>query len=192
MYHNRPESLEDLQKPIYFYYSSCYFEHNHHRLYKRWQVGRGNTSWDVGISDLKYKGCPRLDIAMIHPNEGILPWLTFGPATLTRSVEDSAHTDTVGEESFSFNSPNLPRWLRPLFQFRNYDGLNLSFYTPVESPEGGEVAPASYAQTQRRKEWVLELKDFLRGGPEGVQGPRICAFFAGRPYADGESSYVFG
>lgn len=31
---------------------------------KRWQVGIGGTSWDVGISDLIYKGMPKMDIGL--------------------------------------------------------------------------------------------------------------------------------
>jgi hypothetical protein len=59
---------------FYFYYSNCYYLENKDRLYKRWQVGRGNTSWDIGISDLKYKGHPRLDIAMaFHTALGTCP-----------------------------------------------------------------------------------------------------------------------
>ncbi|RQM07920.1 hypothetical protein DH86_00000793, partial [Scytalidium sp. 3C] len=49
---------------VYFYYSDCYYEHNNHRMGKRWQVGIGGTSWDVGISDLIYKGMPKMDIGL--------------------------------------------------------------------------------------------------------------------------------
>jgi hypothetical protein len=65
-----PEDSVELKAPLYFYYSSCYYQHNRYRLGHRWQVRRGNTSWDIGISDLKYKGEPRLDIAILRPTEG--------------------------------------------------------------------------------------------------------------------------
>jgi len=41
---------------------------------KKWQVGRGNTSWDIDIAELKYKGSPRLDLAVELPEfgEGLL------------------------------------------------------------------------------------------------------------------------
>lgn len=53
-----------LREVIYFYYSGCYYENNKDRMHKRYQVGRGGWSWDVGISDLKYKGEPKLDLAV--------------------------------------------------------------------------------------------------------------------------------
>jgi len=71
-----------IKEPIYFYYSSCYYQSNKDRLHKRCQVGRGNTSWDVGISDLKYKEEPKLDLAMRtwKMTEGMLaPFTSKGP-----------------------------------------------------------------------------------------------------------------
>jgi hypothetical protein len=59
-----------LREPIYFYYSSCYYYENTDRMHKKWQVGRGNTSWDVDIAELKYKGSPRLDLALELPEFG--------------------------------------------------------------------------------------------------------------------------
>jgi hypothetical protein len=59
-----------LKSPIYFYYSKCYYYENADRIHKKWQVGRGNTSWDVDIAELKYKGLPRLDLAMELPEFG--------------------------------------------------------------------------------------------------------------------------
>lgn len=64
MYPEPQDKPELLTRPIYFYYSNCYYESNKDRLHQRYQVGRGDTSWDVGISDLKYKGEPKLDLAM--------------------------------------------------------------------------------------------------------------------------------
>ncbi|KAN0104451.1 hypothetical protein V8E51_010196 [Hyaloscypha variabilis] len=55
------------QEPIYFYYSNCYYYGNSNRMHKTWQVGRGDTSWDVDIAELKYKGALRLDLAMELP-----------------------------------------------------------------------------------------------------------------------------
>jgi len=63
------------KEPIYFYYSQCYYYENVHRMHKKWQVGRGNTSWDVAIAELKYKGAPRLDLAMRLPESGMFLYL---------------------------------------------------------------------------------------------------------------------
>jgi hypothetical protein len=59
-----------LREPIYFYYSNCYYYGNSNRMHKTWQVGRGDTSWDVDIAELKYKGALRLDLAMELPEFG--------------------------------------------------------------------------------------------------------------------------
>jgi hypothetical protein len=59
---------DELKMPISFYYSSCYYEHNKHRLHKRYQVRRGGTSWDVSIARLQWKGEPRMDIAIKEPS----------------------------------------------------------------------------------------------------------------------------
>ena len=39
-------------------------------MHRKWQVGRGNTSWDVNIAELKNKGFPRFDLAMELPDFG--------------------------------------------------------------------------------------------------------------------------
>lgn len=39
-------------------------------MYKKWQVGFGNTSWDMDIASLKYKGEPKMDIGMSYPEYG--------------------------------------------------------------------------------------------------------------------------
>ena len=63
-----------LKEHYHFYYSKCYYGENAHRMGKRWQVGFGNTSWDIGISDLRVKenGEPKIDIAMSLPTAGML------------------------------------------------------------------------------------------------------------------------
>jgi hypothetical protein len=73
MYPEAKDSLALLREPIYFYYSGCYYENNKDRMHKRYQVGRGGRSWDVGISDLKLKREPKLDLAMKVMTEGIYP-----------------------------------------------------------------------------------------------------------------------
>lgn len=191
--HGEPiESLRDLKKPIYFYYSSCYYGHNSYRLYNRWQVGRGGTSWDISISNLVYLGCPRLDIAMANPTNGeYCLRLSFDSSgrTLTASTEEQRDTNS---RPFSTNFSNLLPWMQALLQFRNYDALGFDFYDP---PSGFRVTRQGNREDdgeEVRKQWVKELKDFLRGGPEGVQGPQVCAFFSGRPYGNGEGFYNYG
>jgi hypothetical protein len=175
-----------LRKPIYFYYSSCYYQHNSDRLYKRWQVGRGGSSWDIGISDLVYIGCPRLDIAMENATASKSSSTVL---TSVRLIHDSGELEDEQARSHSpfsvdFNhSP--PGWLHPLLQFRNFDRLNFSFYGPQADTLSTEVKEA-------RMDWLAELKNFLRGGLEGLQGPQICAFFAGHPYGNGDSLYNYG
>ncbi|KAH8659127.1 hypothetical protein BGZ60DRAFT_118084 [Tricladium varicosporioides] len=71
MYPQKKESKDLLKLPIYFYYSGCYYENNKHRLHKRWQVGRGNTSWDIGCNEMRLKEDLRLDIAMDMTLEGM-------------------------------------------------------------------------------------------------------------------------
>lgn len=61
-----------LKLPVYFYYSDCYYHSNRYRLHERYQVGRGNTSWDIGISGLKYKREPKLELAMEEPTKRTL------------------------------------------------------------------------------------------------------------------------
>ena len=70
MYPERKDKPALLRAPIYFYYSGCSYENNKKRMHTRYQVGRGGISWDVGISDLKFKGEPKLDLAMNVMTEG--------------------------------------------------------------------------------------------------------------------------
>lgn len=147
-----------VKDPVYFYYSSCYYHNNRDRLYSSWQVGRGDTSWNVQISDLKYKGCPKLDLAMQYPTDEELRQQTdIYPDLWTRRFE-----------------ANPSGWIRPLLQFRGYDGLQL------------RVVGAEGRDTEVYDGFVEELKGFIKGfeiGPQGVP------FFAGRPYGDGNALY---
>ncbi|TVY49481.1 hypothetical protein LOCC1_G000598 [Lachnellula occidentalis] len=105
-----------LREPIYFYYSGCYYENNKNRMYKRYQVGRGGWSWDVGISDLKYKGEPKLDLAM---------------KVLTDDQLEDISTWSTDMDSVAY-------WCEPLLQFRQYDGLTFQLYHnegPTSTPE---------------------------------------------------------
>ncbi|CZR62441.1 uncharacterized protein PAC_12338 [Phialocephala subalpina] len=85
----------------------------------RWKVGRGNTSWDIGIAELKYKGCPRLDIAMECPAEDELT----NEAAHNYSPERPAWRTTFDED--------LQSWIVPLSQFRNYD-RNILLALPLD------------------------------------------------------------
>ena len=58
------DEVQNLKEPIFFYYSRCYYQHNSHRMHERWQVARGNVSWDIGIEDMKYIGHIKLDLAI--------------------------------------------------------------------------------------------------------------------------------
>ncbi|TVY29487.1 hypothetical protein LHYA1_G001503 [Lachnellula hyalina] len=121
-----------LREPIYFYYSRCYYENNTERMYKRYQVGRGGWSWDVGISDLKYKGEPKLDLAMQVVTSG--------------QVED---TDAA---TWTADLDSVANWCRPLLQFRQYDGLTFHLY----NDEGLTSTPEFEAFVAALKEHMVE------------------------------------
>lgn len=164
--------------PIYFYYSNCYTTNNSGRLYSRWQVGRGDTSWDVGISDLIHKGAPRLDIAMVERT----------PFDRARRCCVCDRDEGLTKYSYFSVQRGIPLpWLHPLLQFKNnYDGLNFEYYC---DPASGarEVSPA---QTMVRKAAIKGLKDNLMGGQAGVQQPQICPLFTGRPLGSGLEPYA--
>ncbi|EDN93875.1 predicted protein [Sclerotinia sclerotiorum 1980 UF-70] len=76
-----------LKQPWFFYYSSCYYQHNRHRLYKKWQIRFGDTSWDMDIASLRYKGEPKLDIGMDYPaSDGVRFWM-WGELLLGKCVD---------------------------------------------------------------------------------------------------------
>jgi hypothetical protein len=126
-----PEWL--VKEPIYFYYSRCYYNNNFERLYSRYQVGRGDTSWDIGISDLIYKGCPRLDLTMQYPTEEEL---------------DKLPADQQMMRDFKFEPQG---WIKPLLQFRNYEGLDFR----MVDAEGKDMDVFN--------DYVKDLKEHVRG-----------------------------
>jgi hypothetical protein len=77
------DSPEELKMPISFYYSGCYYTNNKPRLHKRYQVRRGNTSWDVSIAGLRWKGEPRVDIAIEEPPRKFITPFKFSVTCLT-------------------------------------------------------------------------------------------------------------
>ena len=64
-----------------------------------------------------------------------------------------------------------------MLQFRNYDGLDFKIY----DEQGVTSTPAF-------ETFATALKEEMAGSRIG---PRISAFFAGRPYEDGSAAYIF-
>ncbi|KAF7936604.1 uncharacterized protein EAE97_007970 [Botrytis byssoidea] len=118
--HLDEDDSEFLKSPWYFYYSSCYYHQNRDRMYKKWQVGFGDTSWDIDIASLRYKAEPRIDIGMSYP-ESV-------KTTLFRLCARN-------HAPFSTEFDNPPPWLRSLLQFRQYSGLNFHFWAPSPTSE---------------------------------------------------------
>lgn len=75
------------------------------------------------------------------------------------------------ESNFKFNPQG---WIKPLLQFRNYDGLDL------------RLIGAEGKETGFYDEFVREMKEYV-GGME--IGPAVVPFFAGRQYGDGNQPY---
>ncbi|KAF5874141.1 putative sin3 component histone deacetylase complex protein [Botrytis fragariae] len=111
--HLNEDDSRFLKRPWYFYYSSCYYHENRDRMYKKWQVGFGDTSWDVDIASLRHKSEPRIDIGMSYPE--------YAQSTLFR-LRPRNHIP------FTTQFDNPPPWLRSLLQFRQYSGLNFHFW----------------------------------------------------------------
>ncbi|KAF7863167.1 hypothetical protein EAF04_007250 [Stromatinia cepivora] len=111
--HDR-HNAQYLKQPWYFYYSSCYYHQNRHRMYKNWQIGFGSTSWDMDIASLRYKAEPKLDIGMNYPASA---QSIFRP-----------HDHYTPSAPFPTDLDNHPQWLRSLLQFRQYSGLNFHFW----------------------------------------------------------------
>ncbi|KAF7957030.1 hypothetical protein EAE96_004351 [Botrytis aclada] len=109
-----------LKYPWYFYYSSCYYHENADRLYKKWQVGFGNTSWDIDIASLRSKAEPKIDIGMCYPDSA--------QSTLF-------HPRSHHSIPFTTQFDNPARWLRSLLQFCQYPGLNFHFWASNPTPE---------------------------------------------------------
>jgi hypothetical protein len=184
MYPQPGDKSELLKEPIYFYYSNCYYHENTDRMNKKWQVGRGNTSWAIDIAELKYKGSPRLDLAMKLPEFGECVLLFFLLKTKRRTntfvpefrIDAEPFLDATWDaEDFD----NFPRpWLKPLLQFRNHDGVTLQFC----DNKGLRTKPKLEA-------FISTLKEYMSGPPIG---PRICPFFHGRPYGNGNDPYPTG
>ncbi|RDW79741.1 hypothetical protein BP6252_04379 [Coleophoma cylindrospora] len=157
--HMGPEeeyAMHNTKENVYFYYSNCYYEHNKHRMYKRWQVGLGNTSWDIGIADLRYKPEPRIDLAMAISPEG------DSQAAMEFWVEVEALDVSDG-----ILAAGPSDWLEPLQQFRQYDGLSIQFYQ--EGVEG--VKMTSSEETERFVKHVQDIITYPK------IGPRKCQFF---------------
>ncbi len=171
-----------LKEPIYFYYSNCYYHQNADRLHRTWQVGRGNTSWDVEIAELKYKGQVRLDLAMELPEFGKYPLtslLAEKPRTKRVMTEFRLDAEPLLDAPWDTEDFDNPKsWLKPLLQFRNHDGVNFHFC----DSKGPRTKPKLEAFTSA-------LKEHISGPPIG---PRICAFFHGRPYGNGDDPYPVG
>ncbi|TAQ91265.1 hypothetical protein B7494_g412 [Chlorociboria aeruginascens] len=148
---------EYLKEPCYFYYSDCYFAHNKERHYRDWQVGFGNTSWNMHIAELRYKGEPKLDIAMTFPTEADLR-----VENRRRHDQKAFRTDFEG---------NPAEWLQPLLQFHGYKGLTFQFY----DKDGKRSTP-------ELDTFIDLLQEYVRG-PE--IGPWKSVFFAGHPYGNG-------
>ncbi|KAM3076938.1 hypothetical protein ACMFMG_003594 [Clarireedia jacksonii] len=129
--------LQYLKAPWYFYYSSCYYTHNRERMYKRWQVGFGGTSWDTSTSP-KYKGEPRMDIGINYEKSA--------ESIFTKGSVISFPTH------FEYPAP----WLISLLQFRHYKGLNMHFWD-----KDGPKRVLQY------EDFIEALKEEMAGAPIG-------------------------
>ena len=116
--------------PISFYYSSCYYQHNRHRLHKRYQVSRGNTSWDISIRGLKWKGEPKFDIAFQEPKVK-----RFSKLYEPRSLLICSDCDEVEQDhDFDFGrwdpygAEIIKNWVYELGQFKQYHALDIQLY----------------------------------------------------------------
>ncbi|TGO59190.1 hypothetical protein BCON_0047g00280 [Botryotinia convoluta] len=162
--HLNEDDSRFLKRPWYFYYPSCYYHGNRDRMYKKWQVGFGDTSWDVDIASLRYKAEPRIDIGMSYPESA--QSTLFRP----RSLHHIPFTT-------QFDAP--PPWLRSLLQFRQYSGLNFHFWAsnPTSKEYGILRVPRHEAFIEALQEEVSrseigpwKLVEFRRepfGNPDG-------------------------
>ncbi|TEY64470.1 hypothetical protein BOTCAL_0147g00110 [Botryotinia calthae] len=150
-----------LKLPWYFYYSSCYYYHNSDRMYKKWQVGFGNTSWDVDIASLRYKSEPRMDIGMNYPESA--------QTTLFRPRPHHHIPFTT-----QFHNP--PPWLRSLLQFRQYSGLNFHFWAFNPTSQGHGIV-----RVPRHEAFIEALQEEVS---HSEIGPWKLVEFRGAPFGN--------
>ncbi|KAL3418282.1 hypothetical protein PVAG01_09998 [Phlyctema vagabunda] len=162
-------AMAHLGSQVYFYYSDCYYAHNAHRLGHRWQVGIGNTSWDIGISDVRSKAEPRIDLALEYTRGG-------------DDADSSSHAEQQLEDLIQAISPDpetqepgaMPTWLRSLCQFQQYRDLAVQFY---QRPAAAGKEGAMLAETVRT-ELMDRFGEALKGRlAEPVIGPQKCVRF---------------
>ncbi|KAF7884074.1 uncharacterized protein EAF01_011497 [Botrytis porri] len=129
------------KRPWCFKYSACYYRENRDRMYKKWQVSFGDSSWDIDIASLRYKAEPRIDIGMSYPEVGEL----FSSAPLLRlspflSIPQSTFFRPRPRNHIPFSTrfDNPAPWIRSLLQFRQYSGLNFHFWAsnPISKENG--------------------------------------------------------
>jgi hypothetical protein len=180
---------EELKLPISFYYSSCYYMHNKHRLHKRYQVSRGNTSWDVSIARLQWKGEPRMDIAIKEPPckwTSLLKALktifansmsaeTDGGSAWVAYIQDD-NDDYYYHQSDDEDNVYLGGLAYFLSQFKQYHGLTMQLYNDEGLQTSSEF-----------EDYVSRLQKILVGPQIGPQkGPN---FVESGPYADVVGGY---
>ena len=76
--------------------------------------------------------------------------------------------------STDFHRP--AEWCRPLFQFRQYDGLSFQLYN--------KDGLTSFPEFET---FVAALREHMA---EPIIGPRKCMFFGGSPYGMGDENYA--
>ncbi|KAH8798534.1 hypothetical protein F5884DRAFT_813676 [Xylogone sp. PMI_703] len=136
-------------------------------MYKRWRVGLGSTEWDVNISNLIYKGMPKLDIGVEYTSLDKPP-----PFYIARDIIRPKGLNSPWLINFQLSI--LCTWIRPLFQFRQYTGLDFHFYS---DPDSGESSSPSSSPPGRLPSppsgfenfvfWIKEVQADPVIGPRG-------------------------
>ncbi|RAL64272.1 hypothetical protein DID88_002164 [Monilinia fructigena] len=124
-------------------------------MYKNWQVGFSDTSWNIDIASLRYKGQPKMDIGMRY-------------AGSEQSIFESSYYNRVAMP-FTIDFAYPPDWLRSLLQFRQYSGLNFHFWDAngVENvPRYEAFIEALHEQVSHSEIGPWKLVEF-RGTPFG-------------------------
>ncbi|KAG9230793.1 hypothetical protein BJ875DRAFT_430991 [Amylocarpus encephaloides] len=167
------KSPQILKGRIYFYYSSCYYTNAKYRLHKRWQVGHGNTSWNVVISKMIHKGCPKIDIALHYPT-GTYRLGIINPLSIDRPKGGDEEINEE-EDPWDIKLGSASTLIRTLSQFNYYDGLTICLYN-----EKGFVTNSGF------EKFVSTLQEHVAG----PIGPRPCVTFDRGHHRHSERPYV--
>jgi len=111
----------------------------------------------------------------------VLPLIIYPSNSWTFLLKTFAEDVNIHPESFDCKvwDPEFPlsrQWIKPMMQFRGYDGLTWRFY----DEDGERTLPLLV-------NWVEVLKETLEGDKIG---PRVPVFFAGGPYGNWMQKYL--